>query len=66
MERPNLRFSIVIFGTAVAYTVVNWIAPAFERSRDGLNLPLLLVCLVFMVILAFLLEDGNSNDRSHN
>ena len=63
MDRPIFRFSIIIFGTAAVYTLVNSVVPAFGWPYGGLNIPILLACLVLMVVLAFLLEDGNSNNH---
>jgi hypothetical protein len=59
MARPNLRFSIIIFGTALAYTVISWIIPRLPY-QEGLNLPLLLVSLALMLVIAFVLEDRAS------
>jgi hypothetical protein len=50
MPRPNLRFSIIVFGAGLAYTLLDKI-PVL-RHDGGLNLPLLGGSLVLMYVIS--------------
>jgi hypothetical protein len=42
-----VRFSIIVFGTAALYAIAHWIFPeALSDSKERLNIPLLLICMV--------------------
>jgi len=44
--RPNILFSIIVFGTALLYTIINWL-PSI-RHENGLSPTLLLISLGVM------------------
>jgi hypothetical protein len=56
---PPHRFSIIVFGTALIYTIINWL-PGVEHP-GSLNVPLLLVSLAIALVVAFALKAVATN-----
>jgi hypothetical protein len=61
MTRPNVRFSIVVFGAGLVYTLLNWI-PGIEHG-SGLNLPVLLISLGIMGATVLALDAAQIGSR---
>ncbi len=59
--RPNLRFSIVIFGTALVYTLIDRALGADHQI--SVNPPVLLVSLAITVVTALALEKIHINSH---
>lgn len=60
MARPNLRFSITVFGTVLIYTIANWIIPELS-DHASINLPLLVFSLAGTIGVALMVENRNGN-----
>jgi hypothetical protein len=62
MPRPNIRFSIVVFGTALTYTLISTIVGA--GREHGVNFPLLFISIIVMSIIGFSVrKNENSKTR---
>lgn len=61
MTRPNIRFSIVVFGTALIYTLISTIVGT--GREHGVNLPLLLLSIIVMSIIGFSVRKNENSEK---
>jgi len=61
INRPNLHFSLIVFGTALIYTVLTWVAGASAAS--GLDLSRLAAALLVNIAVVGAMELRRSNIR---
>jgi hypothetical protein len=57
MPRPNLRFSIIVFGGALAYILLNRVIPGIAHARGSDPLALGVLAIVMLIIVTIVIKN---------